>query len=87
MYHVKLDCNNSIIQQHVDQLRHMPVIDDIYDNNKLQAFLNCMLSYNGACNVQQMALHVHKNLCMVLIEKTIENCLLLSHTDHYAFRK
>ena len=87
MCHVKLDCNNSIIQRHVDQLRHMPVIDDIYDNNKQQAFINCMLGYNRACNVQQMALHVHKNLCMVLIENTIENCLLLSHTDHYAFRK
>ena len=87
MCHVKLDCNNSIIQRHVDQLHHMPVIDDIYDNNKQQAFINCMLGYNRVCNVQQMVLHVHKNLCMVLIENTIENCLLLSHTDHYAFRK
>ena len=34
MYDVKLDCNNSIIQRHVDQLRCMPVIDDIYDSNK-----------------------------------------------------
>ena len=34
MYDVKLDCNNSIIQQHVDQLLYMPVIDDIYDSNK-----------------------------------------------------
>ena len=34
MYDVKLDCNNSIIQRHVDQLRYMPVIDDIYDSNK-----------------------------------------------------
>ena len=34
MYNVKLDCNNSIIQRHVDQLRYMPVIDDIYDRNK-----------------------------------------------------
>ena len=34
MYDAKLDCNNSIIQQHVDQLRYMPVIDDLYDSNK-----------------------------------------------------
>ena len=29
-----LVCSNSIIQQHVDQLRYMAVIDDIYDSNK-----------------------------------------------------
>ena len=34
MYDVKLDCNNSVIQRHVDQLRYMPVIDDIYESNK-----------------------------------------------------
>ena len=34
MYDVKLDWNNSTIQRHVDQLRYMPVIDDVYDSNK-----------------------------------------------------
>ena len=34
MYDVKLDCNNSVTQRHVDQLRYMPVIDDIYGSNK-----------------------------------------------------
>ena len=34
MYDVKLDCNNSIIQRHVDHLCYMPVIDDIFDRNK-----------------------------------------------------
>ena len=34
MYDVKLDCNNSIIQRHVEQLRYMSVIDYIYDSNK-----------------------------------------------------
>ena len=34
MCDAKLDCNNSVIQRHVDQLRYMPVIDDIYESNK-----------------------------------------------------
>ena len=35
----------------------------------------------------RMVLHMHKNLCMIVIENTIENYLLCVHTDHYALRK
>ena len=35
----------------------------------------------------QTVLHVHENLCTVLIKTTIENYLLPAHTDHYVLRK
>ena len=34
MYDVKLDFNNSIIQNHFEQLRYMLLVDDIYESNK-----------------------------------------------------
>ena len=35
MYDVILDCNNSIIEKHVDQLGYISIIDNhIYESNK-----------------------------------------------------
>ena len=44
-----------------------------------------MHGYNRAHNMH--ANGMHENLCMVLIENTIENYLSPAHTDHYALRK
>ena len=60
----------------------MPVLHN-EQNKKYEvlAFTNCM---HVICT--QTALHVHKNLYLVLIGNTIEKYLLPAHTDHYALR-
>ena len=58
MYNVKINCSNLIVQKHVDQLRYMPLIDDIYEENdkhelKSQIEINEQYNNNNKYKLEQ----------------------------------
>ena len=58
MCNVKINCSNLIVQKYVDQLRYMPLIDDIYKENdkhelKLQIEINEQYNNNNEDKLEQ----------------------------------
>ena len=77
MYDVKLDFHNSLIQKHVNQLRFMPVIDDIYESNKQhhpesqhKTEKECQSKNQHELVMPEPKAHLHSDTQKILIDLT-----------------